>query len=73
MTEYPFIPSFHGIDWEASGEKERRDRAHIIVTHASGYPKRSEFAWEADNWHDVFGRMRDDPLLVMYSVPQPSE
>lgn len=20
MEEYPFIPSFHGIDWEASGE-----------------------------------------------------
>jgi len=42
MTEYPFIPSFHGIDWEASGEEDRRDRGHIIATDASGYLKRSD-------------------------------
>lgn len=68
MKKHPFIPSFGDIDWNDKGEKERRRRANIIVTHASGNSKRSEFAWEADAWHNVFGRIRNDPLLIMYSV-----
>ncbi|KAI9813027.1 MAG: hypothetical protein M1832_006418 [Thelocarpon impressellum] len=26
---------------------------------------KSEYAWEADAWSDVFGKIRDEPLLVM--------
>jgi hypothetical protein len=65
IKEYPFIPSFDGIDWQASDEEERRDRARIVAAHTSRYSRRSEYAWEADAWHDVFGRIRNDPFLAM--------
>jgi hypothetical protein len=68
MEEYPFVPSFGGIDWESSGEEHRRDRVRTIVRHASDYPRRSEYAWDADAWHDVFGQMRDDSYLYMYLI-----
>jgi len=25
--------------------------------------KKSEYAWEADAWNDVFGQMRNDPVI----------
>ncbi|KAH8802943.1 hypothetical protein F5884DRAFT_491038 [Xylogone sp. PMI_703] len=60
-----WIPSFEDIDWEAPSERRRRKRARIMVKHNNDNETRhkSEYAWEADAWADVFNEMRDDPIL----------
>ncbi|EXM24013.1 hypothetical protein FOTG_08948 [Fusarium oxysporum f. sp. vasinfectum 25433] len=40
-------------NWDDAGEEDRRKWA------------KSEYAWEADAWKDVFGMMRDDPVLAV--------
>jgi len=47
---------------------ERQLRARKFASHANNNEKwcKSEFAWEADAWSDVFGCMREDPSLVLY-------
>jgi len=60
-----WVPSFEGIDWKNSGESDRRRRARIIMDHSIDNETRhkSEYAWEADAWADVFSPMRNDPCL----------
>lgn len=60
-----WLPSLDGIDWNDDVEKSRRCRAKSFLKHALDNEKwnKSEYAWEADAWTDVFGPMRDDPAL----------
>ena len=62
-----FIPTCKDLDWDDSGEVSRRARARVAARHAASHEvwNKSEYAWEADAWSDVFGKIRDDPLLVM--------
>ena len=61
-----WIPSLTGLDWNHPSEATRRQKAELFVKHALDNEKwnKSEYAWEADAWTDVFGRMRDDPVLA---------
>lgn len=60
-----WTPSLEGVDWEDPSEWSRRRRARIITEHNTDNETRhkSEYAWEADAWADVFNRMRNDPCL----------
>lgn len=62
-----WVPSLQSIDWESSSEQSRRWRAEIVLQHNINNERRmrSEYAWEADAWSDVFGHIRDDDLLEM--------
>ncbi|KAH8777841.1 hypothetical protein F5883DRAFT_696769 [Diaporthe sp. PMI_573] len=54
-----------GLDWDDEFEESRRTRARSFLKHALDNEKwnKSEYAWEADAWNDVFSLMRDDPAL----------
>lgn len=43
-------------------------RARTFASHARSNEKvcKSEYAWEADAWSDVFRNLRDDPCLAMW-------
>ena len=60
-----WVPSFKDCDWEDPSEWDRRKRACIIRDHNIDNETRhkSEYAWEADAWADVFSQMRNDPCL----------
>lgn len=62
-----WVPSFGDINWENPSESDRRQRARIIVEHNNDNETRhkSEYAWEADAWADIFSQMRNDPCLEM--------
>tara|TARA_R110002033_G_scaffold97937_1_gene146361 strand:+ start:456 stop:851 length:396 start_codon:yes stop_codon:yes gene_type:complete len=62
-----FVPSIEGVDWESSEESGRRERAQAMERHMINNETfhKSEYAWEADAWADVFGRLRDDNQVVM--------
>jgi endo-1,4-beta-mannosidase len=62
-----FIPSFENIDWDCQTEKRRRKRARIVEEHMMNNETfhKSEYAWEADAWSDIFGVMRNDNQLAM--------
>jgi len=62
-----FFPSFGDIDWNSRSEEKRRRRARVAANHALNNEEwnKSEYAWEADAWSDIFGEIRDDPLLEM--------
>ena len=67
-----WLPTLRGddgvdIDWTHPGERRRRRRAMIFLRHLLDNErwKKAEYAWEADAWTDVFGLMRDDPLLAV--------
>jgi hypothetical protein len=62
-----WIPTYRGVDWEEPGEAHRRKRARVLVEHNISNETRtkSEYAWEADAWSDVFGDMRNDRCLEM--------
>ncbi|KAK4243152.1 hypothetical protein C7999DRAFT_18457 [Corynascus novoguineensis] len=67
-----WLPSLRGdsgedIDWNCPGEERRRARASIFLKHVLDNErwKKAEYTWEADAWTDVFGLMRDDPLLTV--------
>lgn len=62
-----FIPSFKNIDWDSPAEADRRGRARVVGTHMVNNETccKSEFAWEADAWSDIFGCMRNDNQLAM--------
>ncbi|KAH7127904.1 hypothetical protein B0J13DRAFT_564709 [Dactylonectria estremocensis] len=61
-----WVPSVAALDWNLETESTRRQRAKKFVKHALDNEKwnKSEYAWEADAWSDVFGQMREDPLLA---------
>ncbi|KAF4429436.1 light induced alcohol dehydrogenase Bli-4 [Fusarium acutatum] len=54
-------------NWDDADEEDRRVRARTMVKHILQNEKwaKSEYAWEADAWKDVFGVMRDDPVLAV--------
>lgn len=62
-----WIPTLEAMNWEDSNECDRRRRARILLKHNINNETRhkSEFAWEADAWADVFNEMRNDPYLEM--------
>lgn len=62
-----FVPSFEDIDWDSPAEADRRSRACVVRTHMVNNETycKSEFAWEADAWSDIFGCMRNDNQLAM--------
>lgn len=62
-----WLPSLHSEDWNHRAEKSRRTRAQIFLKHVLDNEKwnKSEYPWEADAWTDVFGPMRNDPLLAV--------
>ncbi|KAI9041899.1 uncharacterized protein KD926_006445 [Aspergillus affinis] len=62
-----WVPSLDDIDWAHSDESSRRARAKTFLGHVSNNErwKKSEYAWEADAWADVFDRMRKDPVLTV--------
>jgi len=62
-----WIPTFRGVDWEEPAEAYRRKRARVLMEHNINNETRnkSEYAWEADAWSDVFNDMRNDPCLEM--------
>ncbi|KAK4234590.1 hypothetical protein C8A03DRAFT_47120 [Achaetomium macrosporum] len=67
-----WLPSLHGDNgennnWNHPREERRRKRARIFLKHVLDNEqwKKAEYAWEADAWTDVFGLMRDDPLLAV--------
>ncbi|KAL9630570.1 MAG: hypothetical protein Q9164_006346 [Protoblastenia rupestris] len=62
-----FIPSFRGVHMSAPWESDRRQRACVAASHALRNEQwnKSEFAWDADARSDIFGQIKDDPLLDM--------
>jgi len=62
-----WIPSLEAIDWDKPCEWDRRRRARVLMEHNINNETRhkSEYAWEADAWADVFSDMRNDPYLEM--------
>jgi hypothetical protein len=60
-----WIPSFEDINWKDPSERDRRKRALIVMKHNTDNETRnkSEYAWEADAWADVFNQIRNDPCL----------
>ncbi|KAK2604093.1 hypothetical protein N8I77_007051 [Diaporthe amygdali] len=60
-----WLPSLDGVDWNDEVEASRRIRAKSFLKHALDNEKwnKSEYAWEADAWTDVFSLMRNDPAL----------
>ena len=61
-----WVPSVQDLDWDNPSEEPRRARARTFVRHALDNEKwnKSEYAWEADAWSDVFGQMRNDPTIA---------
>lgn len=66
-TRKVWIPSLEGIDWDTPNERSRRRQAELVVAHSirNEMRRKSEYAWEADAWSDIFGDMRDDFCLEM--------
>lgn len=62
-----WMPSLDGIDWKDFSESSRCSRAETFLKHVLNNErwKKSEYAWEADAWTDVFGQMRNDPALAV--------
>jgi len=63
-----WVPTLENTDWDEPGEIGRRKRARVIAEHNLNNEtwNKSEYAWEADAWSDVFGEMRNDPVLAVY-------
>jgi hypothetical protein len=61
-----WVPTLDHVDWDDRSEEPRRMRAKTFLRHAlgNGQWRKSEYAWEADAWNDVFGQMRDDPTIA---------
>jgi hypothetical protein len=61
-----WLPSLQDKDWDHHTEQDRRTRARAFLKHNLENETRhkSEYAWDADAWTDVFGKMRDDPLVA---------
>ncbi|KAH7396561.1 hypothetical protein DE146DRAFT_657073 [Phaeosphaeria sp. MPI-PUGE-AT-0046c] len=56
----------HGM-FDRHDELPRRVRARTFLHHVLDNKRwvKSEYAWEADAWSDVFGHMRNDPALAV--------
>ncbi|KJK63935.1 hypothetical protein P875_00064605 [Aspergillus parasiticus SU-1] len=62
-----WLPSLHDTHWSDRSEDGRRARAERFLKHTLDNErfKKSEYAWEADAWQDVFGLLREDPVLAV--------
>jgi hypothetical protein len=62
-----WLPSLDVSEWSQPYEEPRRARARRFLRHTLDNEKwnKSEYAWDADAFADVFGRMRDDPALAV--------
>lgn len=54
----------YGMFWSMLCIPFTRDSL-LIVTSNKKWDK-SEYAWDADAWADVFGKMRDDPVVAAF-------
>jgi hypothetical protein len=63
-----WVPTLENAEWDEPGEVSRIKRAQVIAEHNCNNEtwNKSEYAWEADAWSDVFGQMRNDPVLAVY-------
>jgi hypothetical protein len=61
-----WIPAIEDALFDSPTEQNRRERAKQFVRHTLDNERwnKSEYAWEADVWADVFGQMRNDPALA---------
>ncbi|KAH7086177.1 hypothetical protein FB567DRAFT_549691 [Paraphoma chrysanthemicola] len=61
-----WIPTIDHDMFDHPQERPRRERAQRLLRHALDNKRwtKSEYAWEADAWSDVFGQIRDDPALA---------
>ncbi|KAH7371953.1 hypothetical protein BKA66DRAFT_443745 [Pyrenochaeta sp. MPI-SDFR-AT-0127] len=61
-----WIPTVDYSMFDDPMEEHRRTRAKKFLRHALDNERwnKSEYAWEADAWTDVFGQMRNDPALA---------
>ena len=66
-----WIPIIDDRTFDTRYEDRRRSRARQLLHHAMDNERwnKSEYAWEADAWNDVFGQMRSDPALAAYVNP----
>ncbi len=62
-----WVPTLCEQDEETPETVDRRVRAKTLASHSQNNEAwcKSEFAWEADAWADIFGPMRHDPSLEM--------
>ncbi|KAF2500436.1 hypothetical protein BU16DRAFT_602269 [Lophium mytilinum] len=58
-----FVPSLRR---DGDNNVDRTKRAEVLAKHMQDNERftKSEYAWEADAWSDVFGKIRDDPHLA---------
>jgi hypothetical protein len=64
-----WIPSLPPTTLKNTPEnRERLSRAKVFAAQSRNNESwcKSEYAWEADAWSQVFGKMRDDCCLSMY-------
>ena len=61
-----WIPEVNSQSLESSANNSLKERAKTFLIHALNNEdwNKSEYAWEADAWSDVFGQMRNDPLVA---------
>lgn len=62
-----WTPSLSENGIESLATPDRESRAETFANHSRNNETwyKSEYAWEADAWSDVFRPMRDDPCLAM--------
>ena len=62
----PKLPQ-HVLD-DTAENRELLSRAHALAARSRNNESwcKSEYAWEADAWSHVFGKMREDPCLALY-------
>jgi hypothetical protein len=62
-----WIPTTKDALFNSPAEHNRRERAKQLLQHTLDNERwnKSEYAWEADAWADVFGQMRNDPALAV--------
>ncbi|KAF2814123.1 uncharacterized protein BDZ99DRAFT_459838 [Mytilinidion resinicola] len=58
-----FVPS---LQRDRDNNTDRTKRAEVLMKHTQNNERftKSEYAWEADAWSDIFGRIRDHPHLA---------
>lgn len=66
-TRKVWTPSLSKSDGQSPEILDHQTRARTLANHSKDNEKwcKSEYAWEADAWSDVFRPMRDDPCLAM--------
>ncbi|KAF1970805.1 hypothetical protein BU23DRAFT_368284, partial [Bimuria novae-zelandiae CBS 107.79] len=62
-----WIPTVEDAMFDSPTEHHRRERARQLLRHTLDNERwnKTEYAWEADAWADVFGQMRNDPALAV--------